>query len=104
MIEDILDPNGGRGGRGWRRSWSAPLGNLSVYSGLGERAEEGPYRNTLIIWAHFTRTIGACENSDDGVGKVIAQGLESGIVAECMTGSAGGFDNEGIDSDLGLAI
>jgi hypothetical protein len=37
MIEGILDPNG------------APLSNLGVHSGLGESAEEGSYRNTLII-------------------------------------------------------
>ena len=106
MIEGILDPNSGRGGRRWRRSWSAPLSNLGVHSGLGERAEEGSYRNTLILWAHFAGTLGARENSDEVAigGKVIAQGLEGGIVAECMTGGAGRFNDKCIDPNLAQAI
>ena len=79
------------------------LGNLRIDSGLGERAEEGSYRNTLIIWAHFTGTIRGCENSIDSAVKVITQGLESGVVAECMAGRAY-FNDEGIGPNLGLAV
>jgi len=54
---------------------------VPVHSGLGERAS---YRNTLIIRAHIASTIRACENSIDGADKVVAQGLEGGVVAGCM--------------------
>jgi len=55
---------------------------VPVHSGLGERAS---YRNTLIIRAHIASTIRACENSIDGADKVVAQGLEGGVlVADCM--------------------
>jgi hypothetical protein len=38
------------------------------------------------------------------IGKVITQGLEGGIVAECMTGGAGRFNDKCIDPNLGQAV